>query len=501
MSAQGTPAVPMAITRAEHAALCRMDFGFFNEWAFREMHPGQPYEEGSHQRLLCSKLEDVYRGTTRRLCINAMPRGGKSKTTSVAFVAWALGNDPRLKFMCISYGADLSESLASDCLTLMQSAGYQFMFPHVKFKRDRVADFETTAGGGRLSSGVEGPYFGRGADIIIVDDPTKPEEALSDGRRTEVNRTITTKLFTRLNNPTKGRIVIIQQRQHIEDLTGYVRQQIGWDHLVLPAIATRNEFVRFNTCFGPDQHVRAVGELLQPQRMPLEWLMEQKRLIGSIAFQAQYQQDPVPPGGNIVKTQWIHSYHPGAQPPQFDYLIQTWDTANTVGVSSAYSVCLTLGVHQGKLYLLDCLREQLEFPALQTAIKVQYERWPQRPRHVLIEDKASGTQLLQMAKSFGIPAEGIKPKVAKDVRLQMASPLIESGTILFPTHTPWIEDFLVELTRFPQTRCADQVDALSQVLEWYQQKLLAPSIFHCDWGHDEPGVPSGESLLYWLRRH
>lgn len=278
--------------------------------------------------------------------------------------------------------------------------------------------------------------------------------------------------------------------------------QETWTRAVFPAIAVQDEFIPFQTCLGPDLHVRAAGDSLQPGRMPIPWLQQQARLLGSVAFHALYQQDPRPPGGNIVKNSWIHRYGPADEPGDFEYLIQSWDTANTVGVASAYTVCVTVGVHGKKLYLLDCFREQMEFPALQNAIKDQYERYPQWLRHVLIEDKASGTSLIQVAKRIGIPTEGIKPKFPKEVRLQTVSPLIENGTVLFPTHKPWIEDFLFELTSFPQTRFTDQVDALSQALEWAQQKLVA-LVFECDWGDSYiPGTtsPLGEEMLYLLKR-
>jgi predicted phage terminase large subunit-like protein len=490
-----------SITKSEYNSLSRKDFSFFLVESFKQMHPGVIYEDSSHLRYIGSLLGGVYHGIHKRLCLNLPPRSLKSFACSVAFVAWVLGKQPTAKFICVSYGAELAEKFALDGLTLIQSPWYQGLFK-LKLKRDKVGDFETAAGGYRLSTGINGPYFGRGADYIVIDDPTKPEEALSDNLREDVNYIVTTKLRTRLDNPQEGRIVLAQQRQHVRDLTAHMTAQEPWTKAVFPAIAVRDESLPFQTCLGSDLHVRAAGDSLQPGRMPLSWLQQQAKYLGSVAFHAQYQQEPRPPGGNIVKNSWIHRYGPAEEPVQFDYLIQSWDTANTAGVASAYTVCLTIGVYNKKLYLLDCLRQQMEFPALLNAIKIQYERFPQWPRHVLIEDKASGTSLIQTAKHMGILAGGIKPKYSKEVRLQTVSALIENGTILFPTHKPWIEDFLSELTSFPQTQFADQVDALSQALEWSKNKLYA-GVFECDWGYsDAPGTtsPREEDVLYLVRR-
>ena len=361
--------------------------------------------------------------------------------------------------------------------TLPQTADAETSFDPTRI----AADIETLAGGGRFSSGVDGAYFGRGADFIIIDDPTKPEDALSDNRREEVNHIVDTKLRTRLDTPSKGRIVIVQQRQNIRDLTGHLTAKEDWTVVSFPAIAERDESITFQTRLGWDRHERSAGQALQPGRLSLDKMKNLSANMGTAAFQAQYQQQPMPPGGNIVKEEWIHQFRASDAPVSYEYLIQSWDTASTVGKSSAYSVCLTFGVHSRNMYLIGCLRQQVEFPSLQNSIQTEWERFAQRPAHILIEEKSSGIALLQHAKNAGLPAKGVKPKDPKEVRLQIVSGLIQNGTILFPRHTPWIDGLLSELITFPQSAHSDQVDALSQALGWYQERL-GKTVFEFDFG-------------------
>jgi hypothetical protein len=263
-----------------------------------------------------------------------------------------------------------------------------------------VNDFMTTAQGFRMATSVGGVVTGRGGDIIIVDDPLKPGEALSDTGRKAVNEWFDNTLLSRLNNKEKGIIIIVMQRLHQDDLVGQVLERGGWEVLNFPAIAEEDECHVIETIFGTRTFTRKAGEALHPQRESLESLRRTRELVGEYTFLSQYQQAPVPKGGAMIKTDWFRYYPPAQLPNSFTYTLQSWDTANKSGELNDYSVCTTWGVAGGKYYLLDVFRRRLEYPDLKRAVWEQARRYP-HPK-VLIEDKGSGTQLIQELKREGL---------------------------------------------------------------------------------------------------
>ena len=190
---------------------------------FAELNPGTEYLDNFHIHVLIDELEDLRFGRRRRLAVAMPPRSLKSLLISVTYVAWLRGHDPSLRIICVSYGRELADKLASDCRQVMLSAWYR-MFPGTRLasKRQALGNFETTAGGGRFSTSVGGVITGFGADFIIVDDPSKPSESLSDAERATINQWIQHTLFTRLNDKRTGRIIIIMQRLHEDDVIGNV---------------------------------------------------------------------------------------------------------------------------------------------------------------------------------------------------------------------------------------------------------------------------------------
>ena len=200
-----------------------------------------------------------------------------------------------------------------DCLKIIEARWYQDAFPTTRIARNKSArsNFETTREGGRFSTSVGGTLTGRGGDIIILDDPHKPEDAASEKKRNSVLDWFKSTLLSRLNDPAAGPIILIQQRVHEADLAGYLLEQGGWEHLDLPAIA--EEPVRID--LGKrGELVRPEGHLLHPERLPLKLLDHRRNELGSYVFAAQYQQRPAPLGGGIVKWDWFHTY--GVAPAQ-----------------------------------------------------------------------------------------------------------------------------------------------------------------------------------------
>jgi hypothetical protein len=278
---------------------------------------------------------------------------------------------------------------------------YQDLFPSTRLAagRQSVHDFTTTQKGFRLATSVGGVLTGRGADFIIIDDPLKPDEALSETQRKSVNDWYDHSLLTRLNDKKTGSIILIMQRLHEDDLVGHVLQQENWKVLKFPAIAEEKEFHVVDTSYGRRTFTRQPGDALHPEREPLEVLAVLREIQGEYNFSGQYQA-PSPLGGGLIKTQWFKTYTSQDAPSEFELVFQSWDTANKSSELSDYSVCTTWGMLKNHLYLLHVLRSRLDYPDLRRAVKQQAEIY--KAKNILIEDKASGTQLIQDLRADGM---------------------------------------------------------------------------------------------------
>jgi predicted phage terminase large subunit-like protein len=238
--------------------------------------------------------------------------------------------------------------------------------------------------------------------------------------------------------------------------------------LSFAAIAPEDEVHTYTTPFGIERFVRREGEALHPDREPLEVLEEQRRLLGTRFFAAQYLQAPVPLEGGLVKRAWLRFYHPW-EVLKPDRIIQSWDTAQKMGQLNDYSVCTTWAIIANRAYLLDVIREKLEFPALKRRVIDEADRW--KAEIVLIEDKGSGTGLLQeLRASFFGKVVGVEPKGDKGMRLGTVTPMIEEGRVYLPQSAIWLDDFIYELCGFPGLRNDDQVDSTSQFLAWLRDQ-------------------------------
>ena len=400
--------------------------------------------------------------------------------TSVAFVAWALGRNPALQFICASYGQDLAEKHAVDCRNVMTAEWYQRLFgPVLKGNRQAASDLRTSRGGGRYATSVGGPLTGLGGDILLIDDPLKPDEALSDAARQGANAWVDNTLMSRLNDKRTGAIVVIMQRLHMDDLVGHVIEQGGWEVVSLPAIAETQERFEFDTLAGTKVVVRQIGEALHPQREPIEILQDIRRTIGEYNFAGQYQQTPSPAGGGLVKEAWLRYYEPHEKPPKFDQILQSWDTASKESELADFSVCTTWGLKRNgagyDFYLLDVWREKVAFPGLKKAVLELNAKF--KPDVILIEDKSSGIQLIQELRSMGhSKVKEAKTEGNKLMRLNAQTPAIEGGFVLLPRRATWLDAYVMELTTFPAGRHDDQVDSTSQALAWIAVNGVEPAL-------------------------
>lgn len=465
------------LTDAEYRLLLSLDFPAFAERCFHELHSGVAFQPHPYLEVIASRLEDCRLGRTRRLVINVPPRHTKSILTSVALPAWLLGHDPTLGLICASYGQDLADGFARQCRAVMTSDWYGAVFP-TRLNRNAVQDFATTRRGYRFATSVGGVLTGRGADIIILDGPMKPDEALSDARRGAINDWFDNSLLSRLNSQESGAIILVMQRLHMDDLVGHVLEKGGWDVLSLPAIAEEDEHIPYTTVFGPRTFARRSGEALHPSRFSRASLDELRRSIGAYNFAAQYQQNPIPLEGNLVKRAWLVRYQASDLERPFPTIVQSWDTANKAGELNDYSVCTTWGVRERRYHLLDVFRKRLEFPDLKRAVRALAAR--HRPQAVLIEDKASGTQLIQELRREGLHGvRAVQPLAGTDkvMRLHMHTATFESARVLLPEDAPWLEAYVAELTGFPGGKHDDQVDATTQALTFldaYRAPMVIP---------------------------
>ncbi len=459
-------------------AILRNDLTSFIELSFFELNPGTEFIPGKYIDLIASALEKCRRGQTKRLIINLPPRTLKSHASSVVFPAWLLGHDPSKQIICVSYGQDLADKHARDCRNLMRSAFYQSVFPGTRLSQDKqsVNEFTTTDQGFRMSTSVGGVLTGRGADIIILDDILKPDDALSETRRNEANEWYFNTLLTRLNSKQDGVIIIVMQRLHLEDLVGEVMERGEWEVLSLPALALKDESYLYETPFGQCIFERKEGEVLHPERESVETLLAIRESVGAYNFNSQYQQSPAPREGGLIKKEWIQYYEPAGLPKYFDYTLQSWDTANKCGELNDYSVCTTWGLIDQKFYLLDVFRRRCEFPTLKRAVLDLFDDYS--PEKVLIEDKSSGTSLLQELKWGGVYClEAYKPDPGRDKQMRLADQSIrfEASRVYLPREAPWLADYVNEITGFPGTKYDDQVDSTTQALD-FLGKIAGPVI-------------------------
>lgn len=460
--------------------LCRHDFTVFLRKAWPWISGGDMLAWNWHLDAIAEHLERIGDGDLKRSLINLPPRNGKSKTVSVIWVAWMLGRDPTLNFVCVSYSNELSGKFARDCRAVMESPWYREIFPGTIISRARSAshDFETTRGGGRLATSVGGSLTGRGGDIIILDDVIKPEDANSETTRNSVNEWFKSTLASRLDDKQKGVMVCVMQRLHEHDLSGMLLEQGGWDHLSLPAIATEEQSVMLAR---GGVYRRREGDVLHPEREPLDILMELKASMGSPAFEAQYQQQPLPAEGNLFKAEWLSYFEQDHAEPPYGDIIQSWDTAIKIGSNNDFSVCITAVMRGKNVHIIDVWRGKLEFPDLERkAIDLALQH---RAGTIIIEDKASGQQLLQALRAGsnpGVPKPlGRNPEQDKYSRAAGISSIVESGQVLLPDEASWLDDFRRELLAFPSSRHDDQVDALAQLLDYVRSRWMyqpSPSV-------------------------
>ena len=419
---------------------------------------------GRHHEIMAEAFERVARGELKRLIINMPPRHTKSEFASYLLPAWFLGKFPTKKVIQTSHTAELATDFGRKVRNLVDSETYKSIFPNVALQSDSKAAgrWNTSHGGTYFAIGVGGAVTGKGADLLIIDDPHSEQEAIL----AEVNPEIYDKVHEWYSSGPRqrlqpgGSIVVVMTRWSKRDLTAQVvkssvqRGGEEWEVIELPAILPS-------------------GNPLWPQFWSLEELTALKEELPVHKWMAQYMQAPTGAEGALIKREWWKEWEHD-KPPRCDYIIQSWDTAFNKGTRNDFSACITLGIFHPEdephpqIILLDAFKERMEFPELKAKALELYKEY--EPDCCIIEAKAAGTPLLQDLRSIGIPLQDYTPVRGNDkiTRVNAVADLFASGMVWAP-QTRWAEEVIEEFASFPQGEHDDLVDSMTQALLRFRQ--------------------------------
>lgn len=439
------------------------------EQAWPILEPDQPFQPNWHIDLIVEYLEAVTAGEVRHLLINLPPRSMKSLLVSVFWPTWEWIHRPGGRWICASYAESLSVKHSMDRRTLLQSSWYQSRWGDtVALASDQnvKGEFLNTRQGVMIATSIGGSITGKGGNRLIVDDLHNPQQVDSDVQRTTAVTYFRQTLATRLNDKKTDATVVVMQRLHQHDLSA-VCQELGYTHVCLPAEAeTRTEIVFPRS---GRRLVREPGDLLWPARDGRPELDMQKRLLGSAAYDAQYQQRPAPAGGSIFKRDWFKYYD---VLPRGTGWLQSWDMTFKGRASSDYVVGLQAVRNGADLYLVDRVKGQWDFTETCRQVDALRRRYPHTDT-TLIEDAANGPAIIDTLRHRVSGLIPVTPEGGKDARAHAATPFIEAGNLRLPNPRPqgrlvperaWVDDFLDQCCAFPHGAHDDDVDALTQLI-------------------------------------
>jgi predicted phage terminase large subunit-like protein len=493
----------------------------FIEPAWPIVEPGTVFKTNWHIDAICEHLEAVSRGDIRELIINVPPRHMKSSLIAVLWPCWEWLTRPETKWLFVSYAAGLSKRDSLKCRriieseggrtadgTLLERVGYQGALRLLGQNWQLASDqnekmrFENTEAGYRIATSVGGTATGEGGDILVVDDPHKADEVESETERRNVIDFLDGTLSTRLNDPTTGRVVVVMQRLHQQDATGHLLDQGGYTHLCLPA-----EYEPTHPFVWPDDPRSEPGELLWPEHFTEQAVDKLKRKLGSYRAAGQLQQRPSPAEGGMFQRDWWRYWTPGFEHTLWkgwDLVLQSWDMrfSDSQSSASSYVVGQVWGVHEAHRYLLAQIRGRLSFVETLKAVRALTTMRPEATAK-LVEKKANGAAVISTLQRKIPGLIAIEPEGGKDVRAAAVSPYVEAGNILLPPddyipcppgYEPTsVQDFIEEHAQFPNGANDDQVDSLSQALNWIDTRHLItglPKAPHPD-ERPKPAEPPG----------
>jgi predicted phage terminase large subunit-like protein len=496
----------------EFRRLVRTHLFYFVVKAFTETH-GRTPDGRDYIEHLCYFLQQLAQGEIKRLLINLPPRHLKTFIASICLAAWILGKRPATKIMIVSYGERLAESIAYQLREVLRSPWYREIFPKTKLSTDRsqVGHFFTPDGGAVYSASIDGPLGGFGANIILVDDPVDLKYAGDIERNANSARRFFGVVRTRLDNQKEGGICITQHRLNEEDLSGRVLREGGerWKRVVLPFFESRTRTYR-----RPDGgvYLRKKGTLLRQNGFSHK---DVKELINSLVnpdFETLYQQNPAGLGSFRIKAEYLKRMDITGLPQV--PLVVSVDPSGAGGPLNSYGVIQVWAPIGGQYLLRHQWRERARIDEMGKQLRKVVKR--DRPSAILIEKAGNGEALLELARRKNwrnvIP---VTPGDSKITRLLANKKPIRSGWIILPDYAEWVEEFIEELTRFPRAGSDDQVDAMTQFLDYMATKpvlhlpppralgavaLASQTIFDQTAPSREVGSQKGLAVLVTTRR-
>lgn len=469
---------PADVWKAARKRQAEISLSEYIKQAWPIIEPGTQYIDNWHIQLIAEYLHAVNDGEIRRLIINIPPRHMKSIEATVCFPTWIWTHSPEKKFIKVSYSDGLSRKHNILSRDIIQSPWYQSNWGNkftLKSDVNRQNEFMNNHQGMMYSTSVGGAITGNGADIIIIDDPQNPLMANSETERQNSIDFFKNTLQTRLDNPSTGAFIVIMQRLHENDLTGYILEEdLGYTHLCLPAEAERKTIIEFPK--SGKTLTREEGDPLNPQRFGKNILSDLKKSMGSLQYAGQFQQVPAPAEGVIFKREWLGNfYSDGAAPNTQD--IQSWDMAFTKSEGSAKVAGFVMGRHKADIYIKDLINEKMSFTESVAAVRTLSGKWP-RARAKVVENKANGPAIVDLLKKEIAGMVEFNPKGSKEERAISVTPYFEAGNIHFPdpkTHQ-WVHDLIQDLLMFPKGTYKDTTDALVQGILYLMDKpqMTAP---------------------------
>jgi predicted phage terminase large subunit-like protein len=440
----------------EQIADAQSDLLIFTRHMFKARR-GVDMKEAPFHAAICNALERVVIGKSKRLIINIPPRSGKTEIAVKAFMAWGMGLFPDSEFIHASYSKELATANTWETRAIMQHEAYAQIFGPPALRNDSNAKdhFRTEQGGVVYSTGADGTITGFGAGkmrtgfggAIIIDDPHKAGEANSETMRNRVLSWFQVTMESR-KNTVDTPIIVIMQRLHENDLSGWLLAGGNgetWDHVCIPAIDD-------------------AGLSFWPEQFPISDL-DRKRLANAYVFAGQYMQRPAPVGGGIFKDEWWQYWQ---AMPALEYRTIYADTAQKTGQENDYSVFQCWGKSKaGQAILIDQIRGKWESPELLVQARAFWAKHREGAaplRAMKVEDKVSGTGLIQTLSREGMPVVGIQRDRDKVTRAYDAAPFIQSGNVYLPANASWLSDFLGEASLFPNGKHDDQLDPMMDAI-------------------------------------
>ena len=453
--------------------LCELDLSIFVRRAWSQVEPS-PLVSGWHMDAICDHLQEVTKHTKgdgaafSKLIINIPPRHSKSLIVSVLWPMWVWTSMPQLRWLFASYAQTLSTRDSLKCRRLIESKWYKDRWGHVvKLASDQSVKqrFENTSGGHRIATSIDGVATGDGGDAIVIDDPHNMKEIHSDAKRGGVISWWRETMTTRLNDQNRGIKVLIMQRGHESDLSGYLlANEKGWEHLMLPAeFEPRRRCV---TALGIADHREAEGELLCPERFSRDVLEDLKKSMGSYGSAGQLQQRPAPDDGGFLKRAWWRFYD--VLPDDLTGFTMSWDMAFKGDDLSDYTVGQVWARSKANYYLIDQIRFKKEFTGVLVEFESMIKNHP-RCRYKYVEAKANGEAVISALRKKFHGIIRVPNKIVasgKNSRVAAVSPIVESGNVYLPNPAlhPWVNDFIDEGTVFPNGVNDDQMDAFTAAI-------------------------------------